>query len=751
MALLVEGKPPKTPNEDSPGRNHRNNSGRMRTLVIIEDDVVRKHSANGRRAGGSPWDESDATSGAADATTAGGSTKRGSISSHRMRAIAADADRHRSRLIPPRIVGINGNNDNSLQNRNMIGISKSWDSPSVSGFPDSADAFASYGNSGAGNNDSAGKTPSSFFSNSFWDDGDDDNSASRNKQQQRQNADLTRTSKSWDEGRNDEERTGGGYGGVGRRVDDNLVTTGTWGEQSLFSGVETAQSGSLFNGMSSTSDENLERVRDGSDKENLSDIDLDLFVSGQRILDPSVNADELGEWDKAELQWRENISRPDNDVTGVTNDGNIVASPPPLTTPAVVSKKSHPWNTDLELENSELDLSVFNSVRGEEQIRSEKSRSAPPSEIGESDVEFVRNGNRMRAKQEKGTSIATAASVASPATANTKKKSWQQPIPSLVDPEDIFEKINGSLKQADKAKNRALGKEVESYGSNDPSYEGNNPPPLTTVVQSSSSASPSSDASREQDEKKMTVKTLRFVSDEENTVHTYLKEPDEFNYESDRYDDEDEGHEDENIVLESSRHATSRNTNIGDAATTIRQPQRSISPKDRAATLENDERSDADTYEDSTIADSITYKSAVDDDFRSEDFDIFTDLRKDVDDAVNAVAATLGGLFGVAQASKSGNKTVVRSTNDHDGDGDGRADGVVVVGVSGSALIDEDKSVLTDDNDTYDESRATHSTAQWTLATGTKTETEAESENDWLGYMRHILFPKDVSSFSMLL
>ena len=251
----------------------------------------------------------------------------------------------------------------------------------------------------------------------------------------------------------------------------------------------------------------------------------------------------------------------------------------------------------------------------------------------------------------------------------------------------------------------------------------------------------------------MTVKTLRFLSVEENTVHTYLKEPDEFNYESDRYDDEDEGHEDENNVLESSRHATSRNTNIGDAATTIRQPQRSISPKDRAATLENDERSDADTYEDSTIADSITYKSAVDvdDDFWSEDFDIFTDLRKDVDDAVNAVAATLGGLFGVAQASKSGNKTVVRSTNDHDGDGDGRADGVVVVGVSGSALIDEDKSVLTDDNDTYDESRATHLTAQWTLATGTKTETEAESENDWLGYMRHILFPKDVSFFSMLL
>ncbi len=73
------------------------------------------------------------------------------------------------------------------------------------------------------------------------------------------------------------------------------------------------------------------------------------------------------------MQWRKNnISRPDNDVTGVTNDGNIVASPPPLTTPAV-SKKSHPWNTDFELENSELDLSVFNSVRGEEQIRSEKS------------------------------------------------------------------------------------------------------------------------------------------------------------------------------------------------------------------------------------------------------------------------------------------------------------------------------------------------------------------------------------------
>ena len=128
--------------------------------------------------------------------------------------------------------------------------------------------------------------------------------------------------------------------------------------------VETAQSGSLFNGMSSTSDENLERVRDGSDKENISDIDLDLFVSGQRILDPSVNADELGEWDKAELR-------------------SIVASPPPLTTPAV-SKKSHPWNTDFELENSELDLSVFNSVRGEEQIRFEIC--AAVWEMGESDV-----------------------------------------------------------------------------------------------------------------------------------------------------------------------------------------------------------------------------------------------------------------------------------------------------------------------------------------------------------------------------
>ena len=78
--------------------------------------------------------------------------------------------------------------------------------------------------------------------------------------------------------------------------------------------------------------------------------------------------------------------------------------------------------------------------------------------------------------------------------------------------------------------------------------------------------------------------------------------------------------EDENNVLESSRHATSRNTNIGDAATTIRQPQRSISPKDRAATLENDERSDADTYE-----------VDVDDDFRSEDFDLENDERSDAD------------------------------------------------------------------------------------------------------------------------
>ena len=58
--------------------------------------------------------------------------------------------------------------------------------------------------------------------------------------------------------------------------------------------------------LAAASDENLGRVRDGSDKENRSDIDLGPVLSGQRILDPSVNADELGEWDKAELQWRKN-------------------------------------------------------------------------------------------------------------------------------------------------------------------------------------------------------------------------------------------------------------------------------------------------------------------------------------------------------------------------------------------------------------------------------------------------------------
>ena len=153
-----------------------------------------------------------------------------------MRGIAADADCHCSRLILPRIVGNNGNKDNLLQNRNMIGILKSWDSLSVSGFPNSANAFASYRNGGTGNNDLAGKMPFSFFSNSFWDNGDDDNGAYRNKRQWRQNADLTWTSKLWDEGRNDKEQKGGGYGGVSCRVDDNLVTSGMWRDQSLFSG-----------------------------------------------------------------------------------------------------------------------------------------------------------------------------------------------------------------------------------------------------------------------------------------------------------------------------------------------------------------------------------------------------------------------------------------------------------------------------------------------------------------------------------
>jgi len=326
--------------------------------------------------------------------------------------------------------------------------------------------------------------------------------------------------------------------------------------------------------------------------------------------------------------------------------------------------------------------------------------------------------------------MTTTAKVAASGTGDTKKQSWQQSIPSLVDPEDIFEKINGNLKQADKTKNRVLGKEIESDCSSEPSYVSNDPPSLTTVVQSSSSMSPSSAASHVKDEKKMMGKRIKFVSDEKNTVHTYLKESYEFNYESERtYDDEDEEHDEEHN-LRSSQPPTSSITNIGEAATT-----------------DNEERSDADTYEDSTIADSITYKSGLSDDVRGEDFGILADLRKDVDDAVTAVAATLGGLFGVAQASKSGNKKNVRSTNDHDGGGVGRVDGGFIVGVSRS---EDDKSVITEDNDTYDESRAAQSTAQSTLATGTWTDTMTETEagNDWLGYMRRIIFPKDVSSSS---
>jgi hypothetical protein len=200
-------------------------------------------------------------------------------------------------------------------------------------------------------------------------------------------------------------------------------------------------------------------------------------------------------------------------------------------------------------------------------------------------------------------------------------------------------------------------------------------------------------------EEKMMVKRIKFVSDEENTIHTFTKEKE---------------------ISEGSPG-------------------------------ENEERSDTDTYEDSTIADSITYKS---EEVPADDFSILTELRKDVDDAVSAVAAKFGGLFGLSPTSMNGTNTF-SPTNGRDGIGEGRGDGVATLGVSRSILTEEDKSAFTDENETntYDESR---STEQWTRTTGTGTgartddaETEA-SENDWLGYMRRMIFPKDVSYFSMM-
>jgi hypothetical protein len=396
---------------------------------------------------------------------------------------------------------------------------------------------------------------------------------------------------------------------------------------------------------------NLDNFKTTSDKENVNDIQ---------------------DLDKVENQWRKGIDNP--------------PPPPPLVPPPQKTKRSHnnnhhPWKTDFE--KGEVDqISVFTG-----------------GENGDVESDL---SNSLQSKHEDDDTIES--------NRNVETSTQTQAVPPvLVDPAEIFGKINSSLQQADQ--NRTYQRSTSVNSGPPPLTSG--PPPLTTPDQSEASSALSSSVLSSslldgQDERKNSGKRIKFVSDAHGddavTVHTFLKDPNEYRCDTQSFEDDSE--DDESINY------------IGNKL----QQNRSNSPGT------NSERSDNDgTYnEESTVGGSVaSYKSEED---RVAEVDLLDDLRKDVDNAVTVVATAigLGGLFGMV-SPKSNNRTA---------DGGSESD---TRGSSAFADTEDDKSVKSGDIESY------VSAGQTTMGTSTANRKSNNEDNNWLSFMSRIIFPHDVS------
>ena len=365
------------------------------------------------------------------------------------------------------------------------------------------------------------------------------------------------------------------------------------------------------------------------------------------------NVNDIQDLDKVENQWRKGIDNP---------------PPPPLVPPPKTKRghNHHPWKTDFE--KGEVDqISVLTGLENGD-VDSDLSNSLQTKPEDDDTIESNRNVE---------TSIP----------------------PVLVNPAEIFGKINSCLQQADQ--NRTYQRSTSVNSGPPPLTSG--PPPLTTVDQSEASSVLSSSLLDGQDEKRNSGKRIQFVSDAHGvdavTVHTFLKDPNEYRCDTQSFDDDSEDDESINYIDNKP------------------QQNRSISPG------MNSERSDNDaTYnEESTVGDSVvSYKS---DEERVAEVDLLDDLRKDVDNAVTVVATAigLGGFFGIV-SPKSNNRTA---------DGGSESD---TRGSSAFADNGDDKSTKSGDNETY------------VSAASTADRKGGTEDNNWLSFMSRIIFPHDMSS-----
>eukprot|EP00579_Thalassiosira_antarctica_P013778 CAMPEP_0201947032 /NCGR_PEP_ID=MMETSP0903-20130614/54725_1 /ASSEMBLY_ACC=CAM_ASM_000552 /TAXON_ID=420261 /ORGANISM="Thalassiosira antarctica, Strain CCMP982" /LENGTH=1813 /DNA_ID=CAMNT_0048490153 /DNA_START=42 /DNA_END=5484 /DNA_ORIENTATION=+ len=400
----------------------------------------------------------------------------------------------------------------------------------------------------------------------------------------------------------------------------------------------------------------------------------------------------------------------------------------------------------------------------------ESDGSNDRSEIVDDEQRLKEEALLLKLARESPASLMSKGSILSTGTAVKKKNSgrriaFAEGAPQvhtylLSNPADIFIKINKSLEEAGKTKNRSLG--IESDGSNDRSEVEDEEQRLKeeALLLKLARESPASLMSKGSIlstgtavKKKNSGRRIAFAEGAPQ-VHTYLAAEEssvesEYTYddtkdeeEDNRFDTTDEDGMMEVIGTKSTPSVSlfEKLTGVSDEARSQQmQPQNQQQKQVRRMSTENDslihEGSDADTYGDSTLGDS-TYNAPTKEEEPVGGGDNW------VDNAVTMVTASLGGLFGAAALAASAAAAPSQATEDKNGGTTDRGGGGGDRGSPRSLVTEEEeKSIETDgDNDTYGDS-----TMQSTQYTGTQYtgRTDGGSEGDWLGYMRNIIFPKD--------
>jgi len=470
--------------------------------------------------------------------------------------------------------------------------------------------------------------------------------------------------------------------------DDIVPRTGTWGDQnsSLFDGTSTQANSAMSSSVGLNAfGEGMIGGGGSSDKEN-----------GNSTT--STNARALAEWDRAEAEWRGNVSVGDEDKQ--------TKQMPSLM--AGAATKNHPWKSNnLSFEEFEPESSVFGSVGGKEvDIRQSESASALTGGDDETDDDSIFGG--VTASSRGGASS------------------------------DIFNQIEDNIKQADKSKSRALG--IHPIGSDDRSeaeISAQRARDMQALLKQVNSSHSEASASAFEDEKKKR-KSISF-GEANNTVHTYVAAAES----SESNDGTKYTTDDDDAIPLSEKIGRSEKAN----AKSNQRPQ-SMFPNYHNDDDDDDndestiQEGSINTYDDSTLGDSVTYKSGMshDDDEeeqKEEDGDELN-LLDQVGFGMGALAASLGGLFDVGpedvptESNSESNKNVNNNKNAGTKVGATENDNLNEI-----PLYDGESTAISTTNRTSGHSTGTGNTSG---------QSGQSSENDWLGYLGNMIFPKGSAS-----